>query len=325
MRWFNSILYVVESSVTQESALKRAISLASNNQASLTVIDVMPRIAADVGISYGGGMLREVMKTAIDERRSELESMIEPYRDQLDIRLEVLTGKRYLEVLRAVLRDNHDLLIKVAENPSYTQRLFGSDDMQFLRNCPCPVWLTRAEEKSKYETVLAAVDFDLRKPDCTDAGLSNTIAEISGSLAVSDIAALHFFHAWEAPAESLVRTWTSSVESAASYVDDMRSVHKKALHGLRDQLRARIGDEVYDQLDPKFHLRRGVATTAIPAIVNEVQADVLVMGTVARTGIAGWLFGNTAEAVLEQVQCSVIAVKPQGFVSPVEARAVPGS
>ena len=41
------------------------------------------------------------------------------------------------------------------------------------------------------------------------------------------------------------------------------------------------------------------------------------MGTVARTGIPGLLIGNTAESVLSQVGCSVIAVKPDGFVSPV--------
>lgn len=41
MRWFNSILYVAETSVAQESALERAVSLTKNNQASLTVIDVV--------------------------------------------------------------------------------------------------------------------------------------------------------------------------------------------------------------------------------------------------------------------------------------------
>lgn len=325
MRWIDSILYVAEPTVAQESALERAVSLSKNNQAKLTVIDVVPSISKDIGISHGGGMAHDLQQAALDERRGALESMIEPFRDQLDIQLDVLQGKRFLEIIRTVLRNKHDLLIKPAENPDYTQRLFGSDDMQLLRNCPCPVWLTRAGEKSKYRTILAAVDFDLYTPDSTDAGLSQHIAEISSSLAMADFAALHFIHAWEAPGEALVNTWTSSAESAANYVDDMRSLHEKAFYGLREPLRVRIGSDAYDHLDPKFHMRRGVATTAIPAIVNEVQADVLVMGTVARTGIAGWLVGNTAEAVLEQVQCSVLAVKPRGFVSPVEASAVPGT
>ena len=41
------------------------------------------------------------------------------------------------------------------------------------------------------------------------------------------------------------------------------------------------------------------------------------MGTVCRTGIAGFFIGNTAEKTLQQVDCSVLMVKPEGFVSPV--------
>ena len=45
--------------------------------------------------------------------------------------------------------------------------------------------------------------------------------------------------------------------------------------------------------------------------------DLVVMGTVARAGIAGMLIGNTAERVLRKLPCSVLTVKPDGFVSPV--------
>jgi hypothetical protein len=41
------------------------------------------------------------------------------------------------------------------------------------------------------------------------------------------------------------------------------------------------------------------------------------MGTVARSGLQGLLTGNTAENVLPWIDCSLVAVKPQGFVSPV--------
>ncbi|WP_432648854.1 universal stress protein [Methylomarinum roseum] len=41
------------------------------------------------------------------------------------------------------------------------------------------------------------------------------------------------------------------------------------------------------------------------------------MGTLGQTGISGFLIGNTAEAILDQLQCSVLAIKPPGFRSPV--------
>jgi len=56
----------------------------------------------------------------------------------------------------------------------------------------------------------------------------------------------------------------------------------------------------------------------IPGIVKSQEIDLLVMGTVCRTGIAGFFIGNTAEMILDEVDCSVLTLKPNGFVSPVE-------
>ena len=65
------------------------------------------------------------------------------------------------------------------------------------------------------------------------------------------------------------------------------------------------------------HLPKGDAVHAIPELVKELGVDLLVMGTVCRTGIPGFIMGNTAEQVLGAVECSTLTVKPEGFVSPV--------
>jgi nucleotide-binding universal stress UspA family protein len=52
--------------------------------------------------------------------------------------------------------------------------------------------------------------------------------------------------------------------------------------------------------------------------VAELQADLFVVGAVARTGISGVIIGNTAEAILNQLTCSVLAIKPPGFNTPVK-------
>ena len=51
--------------------------------------------------------------------------------------------------------------------------------------------------------------------------------------------------------------------------------------------------------------------------MKQYDIDLLVMGTVARSGIPGLVIGNTAERLLPQVPCSLLAVKPAGFESPV--------
>ena len=62
---------------------------------------------------------------------------------------------------------------------------------------------------------------------------------------------------------------------------------------------------------------KGGARKEVPTLAKRLQVDCIVMGTVARTGVRGFIMGNTAETILEQIDCSVLAIKPQGFVTPV--------
>jgi universal stress protein E len=318
MKQFKNILYVSEGSESPDPALARAVTLAENNQAILTVVDVLPPVPASVGTLRSGSSYADLQAELVDQRRSELESLVAPFRPRLGIRVDVLVGKRFLELTRAVLRDDHDLLIKPVRSPSIIGRLFGSDDMHLLRKCPCPLWLTGPAEKANYSCIVAAVDFELEAPKPADQSLNLQIIELSASLAVSDFAALHLVHVWDAPAEIMVRSWSSNPNEAGSaYTEGEHRRHQAAFDQLRTQLEAVIGTEAYEHLAPQFHLHRGSAAGVIPELATKLQADLVVMGTVARTGVAGLLIGNTAETILEQLQCSVLAVKPQGFVTPV--------
>jgi universal stress protein E len=66
-----------------------------------------------------------------------------------------------------------------------------------------------------------------------------------------------------------------------------------------------------------WHLLKGEPGDVIAEFAEAKKADLIVMGTVGRTGLAGFIVGNTAETILGAVRCSVIAVKPEGFQSPV--------
>jgi nucleotide-binding universal stress UspA family protein len=319
MKQFNNIVYVCEPSAAQGSAIARAASLAENNQASLAVMDVIPVVGAGLALTPSGLTSDQLQSAMIERRRMDLDAVIAPYRLDRDIQIEVRVGRTFVEVIRAVLCNQYDLVIKPAENPSFIGRLFGSNDMHLLRKCPCPVWLTGPDETTNYKRILAAVDFDVDDISSTaHETLNQRILEIASSLALSDFAELHLAHAWDAPAEMMIRTWTDDPDTTGiSYVESERLRHEAALSRLQAQLRDLIGEEAEQHLAPQFHLRRGDAATVIPEIAKQLQADLVVMGTIARTGIAGLLIGNTAEAILEQLQFSVLAVKPAGFVSPI--------
>ena len=324
MKRFKNILYVAQVSSAQGSALARAVSLAESHQADLTIIDVVPAITAALDMPADGSGATQLQSGVLSRRRAELESLVAPYQQRLNIRIEVLVGQMFLEVIRAVLRNNYDLLIKPAENPDFIERLFGSTDMHLLRKCPCPVWLTRSDDKSNYGCILAAVDFNLDNHcDRIGESLNQQILGLASSLAMADFASLHLVHVWDAPAEMTVRSWADNPDEAAmTYMEGERSRHQNAFNRLRDQLEDQIGKEAWDHLSPQFHLRRGAAAIVIPEMAKQLHADLVVMGTVARTGIAGLFIGNTAETILEQLQCSVLAVNPLGFVSPLKTISV---
>ena len=78
-----------------------------------------------------------------------------------------------------------------------------------------------------------------------------------------------------------------------------------------------MGEDATDYIRPQVHMQKGSARKVLPELARELKVDCVVMGTVARTGVSGLFMGNTAETILDQLECSVLAIKPPGFVTPV--------
>jgi universal stress protein E len=218
-----------------------------------------------------------------------------------------------------VLSQSFDLVVKPAEDPDWMDRLFGSDDMHLLRKCPCPVWLIKPAEKIRFKTVLAAVDIDPVNPMPEKQDLNRTILELAASIALADNASLHLAHAWDASAEqTFLSQKRISAKSVDAYVWKKKAIHENGLSILGIALKEWSQTSAHKAIDPRLHLIQGPAKKMIPQLANDLSADLVVMGTIARTGISGFIIGNTAEAVFYQLICSVLAVKPPGFKSPVK-------
>ena len=67
----------------------------------------------------------------------------------------------------------------------------------------------------------------------------------------------------------------------------------------------------------RVHLEKGEAGFAVPNSIDRKRSDLLVMGTLARTRVAGLFIGNTAERIVSRIDCCLFGVKPASFVSPV--------
>ncbi len=317
MKRFKNLLYIAEPSLDQTAALARVVSLAENNQARLTLLQVSePSRVGILGESRGS----EAHAEASQRMAASLEAMAAPYRERLAIDSQVRFGTPFLVAIQEVLVEGRDLIVKLASpETGLLERFLGGTDLQLLRKSPCPVWILSPQDQNNYRRILAAVDFDPWRPELENDALNRRILELSSSLALADFAELHLVHSWEPLSENMMRLWSNSDDAAkiADSVNTEHLRHQEGLERLAHKLRDWIGADAYDYLRPSPHLLRGSAPETIPDLVDQLKFDLVVMGTVGRSGIPGLIIGNTAEAILSRLKCALLAVRPDGFVSPV--------
>ncbi len=322
MKYFKNILCIVEPGKDNKPALERAVMLSENNQARLTVITIPQSIGAQSDLLEDRSIPANLAVATVDGYKQELERLVEPYRQQINIETEIVSGTPFLEIIRKVLRNGHDLVIKCPESPDWLDQLFSGDDKQLLRKCPCPVWMVKQHD-GEYHRILAAVDVDdnhTTKALKTRQALNDSVMELAGSLAVSEFAELHVVYAWEAIAESAIRyaPFMQRPENEVDdYVEKVRQHHSELLETLIKQASIRLGADAVNYIKPQCHMIKGAARKEIPALAKQLDVDCVVMGTVGRVGVPGLFIGNTAESILDQLECSVLAIKPLGFITPV--------
>ncbi len=321
MKRFKNILLVTGGESWQQTALQRGLALALHNQADLTLVHAL-RLPAEMPLS-GDPAYDQVRNGLMDACREELGGIVADLPETIRVSTRVLEGSVFPDVVREVLRQGHDLVIKCAETTKgFRERIFGSTDMHLLRKCPCPVWIMKDREKRAYQCIVAAVDTEHGGQDGQTTGLNRQILEIASSLALSEFAELHIVHAWQVWGEGLLNTPRfnfSKNGEVEQWVQNQKKAEEDKVASLGRELEAILGAETMEYLQPAMHNIKGEPQEVIPDYVRESGADLVVMGTVARTGIPGFIMGNTAESILSSIECSVLAVKPRGFVSPVTA------
>jgi nucleotide-binding universal stress UspA family protein len=306
MNRFKNILFVSDQPGTESKSLRNSLALANANNASLTVMDVIePMVWSAENQARFGTDLSTILR---DRRLDELAVMTNPHcNDQLMIRTNVAIGTPFLEIIRAVLRNRFDLVIKSAEKTQGAlSTALGPNDQHLVRKCPCPVWIDRDDTTHPYRRILAAVD----PLGDEDKGLSRMILDLAFS--IEPEAEVHIVHGWRMPGENSLR----SGRARLSYVklelllEDEQNMHADALSGLLAHYGRTISDD-------HVHFEKSEATPLIARLAKELPADLVVTGTVGRTGIPGFFIGNTAESLMQVLSLPVLAVKPAGFVSPV--------
>jgi len=321
MKRFSNILVICSRDHEDDQALKSAIQIAEQQQASITLLQVLPPLS-QIQLMDKAKSASEITLAYQNFYQHKLQRRAEQYTDQALIRCKVVIGTVFLEAIRTVLRNQHDLVIKTAEPAGWLQRLFGSTDMHLLRKCPCPLWLLKPGLAPAFGTVAATVELVPAGMDRNEDALNQQIAEIAASTATMHHASLHFLHAWQPQDAGLVMMWCDNPAlAAAEFEQSIHQEHLNAFSNFKQQVKGWLGEHAFDYLQPHFVMLRGEPSQVLVEKAQQLAADLVVMGTVGRSGIAGMLIGNTAESMLEQLNCSVLAVKPTDFICPITLEA----
>jgi nucleotide-binding universal stress UspA family protein len=90
---------------------------------------------------------------------------------------------------------------------------------------------------------------------------------------------------------------------------ELAQVHQAAAAELAAMVRGEEGRAAIGTLHE--HVATGKPDEEILALVDELEADMVVLGTHGHTGVARLLLGSTAEKVSRNAPCTVVIVKPK--------------
>lgn len=305
MTAFKNILLCLDLRSDETPLIERGLSLAQRDDAPLTLLHVLEPPPGNLRSLVDDEQLLRLEKLAEHEALARMESMLDARRtDGMTIKFRCRQGKPFSEIILEAMTHKHDLVMVGADEPRNIQmRLFGGTTRRLVRKCPAPVWVVRAGEARPYRRVLASLALERHQES---KALDRHVLEIAKAVAETESAELHLVHVIELdlpPFSNLTGEIPDLVDSA------------------REQAHVRL-DELTESLPPNLvvrltHLRQGNPGQELATLAEQLAVDLVVLGTVGRTGIPGLLIGNTAEAVMQRVTCSLLAIKPGGFVSPV--------
>lgn len=304
---FRSLVIDIDASAERHPALDQAVFLAQGCGASLTIVDVVPDVPRAARRFVTTGVEGEL----VSHREQCLADIADDVRRQgVQVQTALLRGRPAFVLIQEVLRANHDLLLRShGRSPSAGKpRPFGSIDMQLLRLCPCPVWLVSSGAPRPPARVLAAVN--AVPDDPSEQELNLRVLALAQRVIDAEGGHLTVLQAWAAFGEDVMRAHVPA--------EDLKEYVETAQHTASEELEALLTAAGVNRSRCTIELVKGYPEDAIPHYADTHEMDLVVMGTVARTGIPGLIIGNTAERLLQRLTCSVLAVKPRDFVSPVE-------
>lgn len=288
-------------SVPVQCAVEQAFQIAESTSAQLTFL-----VVYDLPHGPTHPDAPDITLESIRARVFEcLNPLLETASDRgLDAVIRMTVGRPDRELVRCAIEQHSDLLIVGTKDQGrFSHGMFGSTASKVLRSCPCPVWVAKPDDRDGEFHIMVATDL-------TEVG--DQLLQMGVELARLQEARLLVLHSIENHTDLRIRFSDLSD-------DEVKKIHDNRIDEAEQLLHQQLATTDYRTLQwgMQVEVTDGPADQVILQSVEDHRIDLLLIGTVARSGLMGVLIGNTAERLLPDLRCSILAVKPRNFQCPI--------
>jgi universal stress protein E len=296
-----NILVIVDPTADEHPAVDKGALLAEKFDARLELFICDTKASRDARLAaHASG------KPVVLDLKARLEMLADPLRQRgLDVTTETSRSDPLCEgLIDRTRRTNAELVIKDTHHHSLAQRTFLTNtDWQLIRGCPVPLLLTKPKSWADAPRIVAAVDpgHANDKPVLLD----HCILEEAAAVAQRLNGELHVMHVY----------LPMAIVATATAVPPVAFVSPEALEEEREAKLKTISALLSDyKVDVKhIHLEIGGPGAVLPRAAREINADIVAMGAISRSGVKRVFIGSTAEDVLEHLPCDALIVKTPNF------------
>ncbi|PWF64161.1 universal stress protein UspE [Shewanella sp. BC20] len=308
MKDYQKILVVVDPTTEHQVALARAVTLASKSNAHVTVFLSIFDFSYEM-TSILSSQEREAMRQGvIDQRLAWIQDLLTAYNHlQLDIDTQVIWHNRPFEsIINHAIAGQYDLIVKGTHaHDKLKAVIFTPTDWHLMRKAPVPVLMVKDHDWPEAGKILCAVN--VATEDTDHQMLNGKIIEHAKDLAAKFAAEVHLVNGYPGTPVNLAIELPDF--DAQTYNDTIRMQHEQRVQYLAN---------AYGIDTLHCHVKEGLPEDVIPELAEQLDAELVILGTVGRTGFSAALIGNTAEHVIDSINCDLLAIKPDGYKSPLE-------
>lgn len=307
MNNFKNVLVVVDPTEDDQKAFSRALELAEKQPISITLFLSIYDFSYEMTTMLSSDERHNMRDAVIADRTAWLEGLVKENNTEVNVLSKVVWHNRpYESIIKEVVDGSYDLVIKgTHSHDTLKSVLFTPTDWHLLRKCPVSVLLVKEHAWPAHGKVLAAVSAGVEDEQHQD--LNNLI--ISNAIDMADLldSDTHLMNAYP-PTPVNIAVEIPEFDPN-EYNSTMKSFHVQSMQSLANK---------HQVPSTRCHVIEGMPEDVIPRVATDLDAELVVMGTVGRQGITAALIGNTAEHVMDNINCDLLAIKPSDFDCPIK-------